>query len=533
MDLDLPAEERLRRQERRRERFAAAAAEEDSDDAELAVKSRQQAPGKPIVGCSHVLFRPFVRLRSAPDPGNVRPERLLKASLAALLDEDAQPPGGWQAIREQFWSIRQDLLVQHLHRGDLAADVCLQGMRLAVQHSDLAELHRCLAPLVANGACAARLQKRSEGVQEEVAALRLLYLTHGGLEGRPGRLSGELCEFFQGQPVNRRRRPGAALDFAFRIHDAQACGLWTRHLSLAATGTSSGSSSSSSTGTKDKESGRSVGLSQQLAKQLCPAVRTRSLAELVKAFPQGISAALAARLLGFAEASELVAFLKEELRLHSLAPSKRPLGSGGRLDCSVVAEYLEKIRAAEAEMRRKAAGEDCSRRRGGAPPATFLRAEKDSGEASIWKEMEERQQLQSFFASSATKPARALAPELLSKKAQKKLRKQLKKEQKKDKKRARKEKKKQKKKLKKERKAAAASPDERDKKRQAQEGFAAALMSWIDPSGASSASASWRLADAVAQEPVAVEPPVEEAAVPPMPTSRRARLRSRLYGFDL
>ncbi|CAK9029712.1 SAC3 family protein A, partial [Durusdinium trenchii] len=104
------------RRDARRERF-------DSTQATKGTAQPLVSNSAAVVGTSNALFRPFLRLRSAPDPAAVRPEEVLKASLSALLKESTQPSGGWGAVREQLWSIRQDLLVQHLHRSKLASEV--------------------------------------------------------------------------------------------------------------------------------------------------------------------------------------------------------------------------------------------------------------------------------------------------------------------------------------------------------------------------------------------------------------------------
>eukprot|EP00439_Symbiodinium_sp_Y106_P043259 s564_g5.t1 len=111
--------EECNKRDARKERFAAQA--RASAPAEQAPEWLAE-PGRPVVGTSSAIFRPFLRLRTAPDPAKVRPEKVLDASLRALLSEKTCPPGGWSQVREQLWSIRQDLLVQHLHRTALASE---------------------------------------------------------------------------------------------------------------------------------------------------------------------------------------------------------------------------------------------------------------------------------------------------------------------------------------------------------------------------------------------------------------------------
>merc|ERR1712048_1187030 len=151
-------------------------------------------------------------------------------------------------------------------------------MRLAVEAGDVAELHRSLAPLVAKGPCSDRLRGGPMSIQDEVLGLRLLYLTHGGLEGEPGCLEGELLDFFREKPSSITLAE-SALGYARRVHDARVVGLWVRHLRLA------GCQSKTHGAYVAAGESRTVALCSKLANLLSPAVRSRALAALVRAFP--------------------------------------------------------------------------------------------------------------------------------------------------------------------------------------------------------------------------------------------------------
>lgn len=389
------------------------------------------ALGQPIVGLSPALFRPFVRLRSAPDPGKVRPEHILRASLKALLDEDSRPPGGWEAVREQLWSIRQDLLVQHLHKGELAAEVAIEGARMAVSAGDVAELHRSLAALVANGPCAARVRKWPKEVQDEVAALRLLYLTHGGLEGQPGRLEVELAEFFRCNPCGRSRGP--LLAFAVQVHQARRDGNWVRQLSLASEGPPASASQPARKGRAGLATKKAADTCETLAQLLVKSARKNGLMALLKAFPQGLCSKRAAKLLGFANESALGLWLSLELQLEEAKAVH--LLRGGRMDCASISTRWGQLQ--------KAASTAAAHERSTSSDYSLLpKGPGKEGEAAIWGE------LRSFVAKQAKQD------EILRKMAERKAKKGSKKEksEKKELKKLKKERKKLKKALKKEKK---------------------------------------------------------------------------------
>eukprot|EP00927_Polykrikos_kofoidii_P034749 TRINITY_DN29408_c0_g1_i2.p1 TRINITY_DN29408_c0_g1~~TRINITY_DN29408_c0_g1_i2.p1 ORF type:complete len:354 (+),score=47.22 TRINITY_DN29408_c0_g1_i2:428-1489(+) len=229
-------------------------------------------------------------------------------------------------------------------------------MRLAVQADDVGELQRCVRPLVANGPCAHRVRNGPEHVSDEVYGVRLLYLTHGGVRGSPGRLESELLDFVQRSPPAfvRVRSP---LQYAYRVHAARTIGLWTRQLRLA--NEDHASSGVDCRGSLHPSRHAATGpdiqisLCRRLAKNLTSATRSNALVEIVRAFPQGIAASRAASLLGFdGGVAEFSKWLRVELRLDGAAPSGRPLGAAGRLNCHAVSGYLDRLR--EVAVRRSA-----------------------------------------------------------------------------------------------------------------------------------------------------------------------------------
>eukprot|EP00933_Yihiella_yeosuensis_P035887 TRINITY_DN29538_c0_g1_i1.p1 TRINITY_DN29538_c0_g1~~TRINITY_DN29538_c0_g1_i1.p1 ORF type:complete len:510 (+),score=128.71 TRINITY_DN29538_c0_g1_i1:71-1600(+) len=432
--------------------------------------SRASAIGEPVVGSSTEIFRPFLRLRSAPDPAKVRPEKVLRNSLKCLLDEKTQPSGGWEAVREQFWSIRQDLLVQHLHRDSLAAEVSLEGARLSVKAGDVAELHRSLAAIVANGHCAQKVRSWPFACRDEVAGLRLLYLTHGGLEGHPGRLEGELLEFFKEHSCamswsssSSSGLSGPAVNYARHLHSARATGNWARHLHLAAAGPSAVAAPRRRRGEKrglfkdvPTEAPEVCG---RLAWLLAKPVRKQGLAALAKAFPQGVSADRAARLLGLTGAEDLEMFCEAELCLEGKAPI---LVSDGRLNCSAVTACVAEQQRAAAAMARERNQDFSGSSAAASSRSSLISRTFDTGEAPIWAELQP-------FAVNRAEILQKMAANTADKSVAKVIQKAAKKEKKREKKKQKKEKKRLKKAKKKEKKAEMKRQKEEKKKRAVQE----------------------------------------------------------------
>eukprot|EP00439_Symbiodinium_sp_Y106_P072403 s564_g13.t1 len=215
-------------------------------------------------------------------------------------------------------------------------DVALEGARLAIRARDVGEMHRSLAALLGPTApCAARVRAWSAQRRDEVAGFRLIYLTHGGLLGEPGRLSPELAEFLQehlGQRKDRKRGAGPCLRYAVQLHRARASGNWCRHLGLATEGPQAGKGFGESS--RD-DCGR-------LAWTVAAPVRLRSLEILAKAFPQGVAAERAARMLGLQGPEDLESWLKTEW------PGEELLRSG-QLESKAIASCFEKQRQAAAK----------------------------------------------------------------------------------------------------------------------------------------------------------------------------------------
>jgi len=136
--------------------------------------------GLVVKGTSTKLEKGYLRLTSAPNPAEVRPEQVLRQALGRIIAITAgrQP---WPAsagkesqhyfyLNDQLKAIRQDLTVQHI-KNDLTVQVYETHARAALEYGDFSEYNQCqtkLAQLYADG---------HAGCHAEFTAYRLLYQT--------------------------------------------------------------------------------------------------------------------------------------------------------------------------------------------------------------------------------------------------------------------------------------------------------------------------------------------------------------------
>ncbi|KAF8310071.1 hypothetical protein DL93DRAFT_2230490 [Clavulina sp. PMI_390] len=123
-----------------------------------------------IVGTSEELFKPYLRLTSAPDPSKIRPIRVLEKTLKELSKRwRTQPDYLWTC--DQFKSLRQDLTVQRI-KNEFTASVYEIHARMALESADLVEYNQCQAVLRDLYALGIK------GSSAEFLAYRILYLCH-------------------------------------------------------------------------------------------------------------------------------------------------------------------------------------------------------------------------------------------------------------------------------------------------------------------------------------------------------------------
>lgn len=124
----------------------------------------------PVVGTNQELLKRYLRLTDAPNPANVRPEPVLRKTLALLKLKWTQEEN-YPYICDQLKSLRQDLTVQRI-KTDFTVEVYECHARIALEKGDLGEYNQCQTQLKA-------LYKQGlKGNANEFKGYRILYLLH-------------------------------------------------------------------------------------------------------------------------------------------------------------------------------------------------------------------------------------------------------------------------------------------------------------------------------------------------------------------
>lgn len=154
--------------EKRKQRFGAQL--EDSPPWTSNESDTVAAPSGPVVGTCQKLEKNYFRLTSPPKPEEVRPQDVLEKTFA-LLKKKWSAETNYVYICDQFKSMRQDLLVQHI-KNKFTVSVYELHARIALEKKDLGEYNQCQTQL------RALYSLGIEGDRVEFMAYRILYFVH-------------------------------------------------------------------------------------------------------------------------------------------------------------------------------------------------------------------------------------------------------------------------------------------------------------------------------------------------------------------
>jgi hypothetical protein len=124
----------------------------------------------PVIGTSTTLKKKYLRLTAAPNPGNVRPPKVLEQTLE-LLRQEWRADNNYSYICDQLKSLRQDLTVQHI-KNEFTVRAYELHARIALEEGDLGEFNQCQTQLRALYA------QNLGGSPLEFLAYRILYFIH-------------------------------------------------------------------------------------------------------------------------------------------------------------------------------------------------------------------------------------------------------------------------------------------------------------------------------------------------------------------
>ncbi|KAE9970761.1 hypothetical protein BLS_004767 [Venturia inaequalis] len=156
--------------EKRKQRFGAQLDDSPPWSSPHHSSSEGTAPTGPVIGTSQKLEKNYFRLTSPPKPDEVRPQDVLEKTFA-LLKKKWSAETNYVYICDQFKSMRQDLLVQHI-KNKFTVSVYELHARIALEKKDLGEYNQCQTQLRALYAMGI------EGDRVEFMAYRILYFVH-------------------------------------------------------------------------------------------------------------------------------------------------------------------------------------------------------------------------------------------------------------------------------------------------------------------------------------------------------------------
>merc|ERR1719219_3146977 len=123
-----------------------------------------------ITGTSTDIYKPYLRLTSAPEPNQVRTFETLKKTLIALKQKwknGVKDVDAYRFVCDQFKSLRQDLTVQAI-RNEFTVEVYEMHCRIALNAGDHEEFNQCKSQLTQLYKAGIKSENRAEIVAYEL-----------------------------------------------------------------------------------------------------------------------------------------------------------------------------------------------------------------------------------------------------------------------------------------------------------------------------------------------------------------------------
>ncbi|CAD8193928.1 unnamed protein product [Paramecium pentaurelia] len=224
-----------------------------------------------ITGTCEDLEKPYYRLTGLPDPNTIRPEFILKKALNHILEKWKNYQADYNFTIEQFRSIRQDLLVQHIENR-FTIQVYEENARICLECGDFPRYESCwtmLCDLYDMISISEGKDANLIGNKVEFDSYRIVYLTMLNKQD-------QLVKILHQNPDDQR------IKFALGIRESYKCGNYVKLF-------------------KDyKESSETMGIR----------IRVKALKQIVKTYISNIELDYLAQLLAFQDVDQFRQFMQ-------------------------------------------------------------------------------------------------------------------------------------------------------------------------------------------------------------------------------
>ncbi|CAD8205671.1 unnamed protein product [Paramecium pentaurelia] len=231
-----------------------------------------------ITGTCEDLEKPYYRLTGLPDPNTIRPEQILKKALNNILEKWKNYQADYNFTIEQFRSIRQDLLVQHIENR-FTIQVYEENARICLECGDFPRYESCwtmLCDLYDMISISEGKDANLIGNKVEFDSYRIVYLTMLNKQD-------QLVKILHQNSDDQR------IKFALGIRESYKCGNYVKLF-------------------KDyKESSETMG---SIINHFLVRIRVKALKQIVKTYISNIELEYLAQLLAFQDVEQFRQFMQ-------------------------------------------------------------------------------------------------------------------------------------------------------------------------------------------------------------------------------